>query len=218
MFFALIGIPMTAVLLTAVVERLLRIVEYFEKFMETRYLTQPGLPRSVIRAINMSILIVLIVTFVIFIPALLFDYTEDWSYFEALYFCFITLTTIGLGDYTPGDGGDWFKSKYRHFYKIACVVYFLVGLSFVVLILEMCAKVPEDHPGMLFSCHKPVLDTGTEMEPLSSTPKASYGRHDNASRGGAQEKSRPNDYRLVSGEDTDSKDEPNMNHIPNARN
>lgn len=196
-FFALFGIPMTAILLTAVVERFLHVVELVEKFMERNYLTQPTLPRSLVRAVNVSILIIIIVTCVILLPAVIFTLTEKWGYFEALYFCFITLTTIGLGDYTPGDGEEWLDNDYRSLYKISCVVYFLVGLSFIVLILEMCAKVPDDHPGMLFSCHKPVLDDETEMEPLRSKGKPSYGRDRDEGEDSA------NDYELLSGEDKD---------------
>jgi hypothetical protein len=38
--------------------------------------------------------------------ALVFDLLkedEDWDYVEALYYCFITLTTIGFGDYVPDE-------------------------------------------------------------------------------------------------------------------
>lgn len=48
----------------------------------------------------------LIFTFFIFIlfwlmGALIFSYLEDWNYLNALYFCFVTLLTIGYGDYHP---------------------------------------------------------------------------------------------------------------------
>ena len=197
--FTLVGIPMTAVLLTAIVERMLGVVEIIEDFMSRHYLTQPNLPKSFLRAVNVSLLAILIVTFILLLPALFFSLTEDWGYFNSLYFCFITLTTVGLGDYTPGDGEKWLGSKYRNVYKVLCVLYFLIGLSFMVLVLEMCARVPEDHPGMLFTCHKPMLndEEETELKPLRSTPEPDRYEERNDSRNSTE-------YQLLSGEDKDT--------------
>lgn len=37
------------------------------------------------------------------IPPLLFSYVEGWTFGEGFYFAFITLSTIGFGDYVVGE-------------------------------------------------------------------------------------------------------------------
>ena len=37
--------------------------------------------------------------------ASIFIIWEDWSLFNAFYFCFVTMTTIGFGDMTPSISG-----------------------------------------------------------------------------------------------------------------
>ena len=40
------------------------------------------------------------------LPAFSFMLKEDWSYGEAIYYCFVTLTTIGFGDFVAGKGTE----------------------------------------------------------------------------------------------------------------
>ena len=41
----------------------------------------------------------------IWLAAASFSYMEKWDYIDAVYFAFITLTTIGFGDMVPGEYG-----------------------------------------------------------------------------------------------------------------
>lgn len=175
MVFAVFGIPMTAIMLTAIVERLLQLTDFLEKFM-CNTCTVRGIPPAYLRCLHLSLIMCGAIILVIIIPAIFFMFLEDWSYFEALYFCFISLTTIGLGDFVPGDAPKWRRSEFRPLYKVCCVFFFVTGLTFLLLILELCAKVPDDHPGMLFSCHKPfipeeeeeLVPNGTKLRPRYS--------------------------------------------------
>ncbi|KAG0348603.1 Potassium channel [Podila humilis] len=55
---------------------------------------------------------------------------EKWSYLESLYFCFVTLTTIGFGDYVPKRPGS------IEFWN----VYVFVGLSVFAYILSLSSE------------------------------------------------------------------------------
>ena len=45
------------------------------------------------------LVVVLIIVSYIYLGALMFNKFEDWSMRESIYFCYITLSTIGFGDY-----------------------------------------------------------------------------------------------------------------------
>ena len=66
----------------------------------------------------------------LFLGAVLFRSVEPkWTFLEAFYFCFITLSTIGLGDFVYGEDGGSDSSNF-----VASVAYILFGLS----LLSMC--------------------------------------------------------------------------------
>ncbi|KAH3827416.1 hypothetical protein DPMN_129353 [Dreissena polymorpha] len=39
------------------------------------------------------------------IPTILFMKVEGWDLMDAIYYCFVTLSTIGFGDFIPGQLG-----------------------------------------------------------------------------------------------------------------
>ena len=44
---------------------------------------------------------IMFIIFVLFLGSIFFSVTEDWTVGAALYFCFVSLTTIGYGDLVP---------------------------------------------------------------------------------------------------------------------
>ncbi len=71
--------------------------------------------------------------------AVLFSLLEGWSFLEGAYFSFITLTTIGFGDYVPGDsilsqGKD--NSAGPGMLILVCF-YVLMGLAVVAMSINL---------------------------------------------------------------------------------
>ncbi|CAH0388257.1 unnamed protein product [Bemisia tabaci] len=171
MAYAVVGIPMTLIMLTAVVERLMLPTRSLLEWLQRR-LGRVYRPLGV-RLIHLTLLVVFRVTVFMLIPAGVFAYIEpEWDYLDSLYYCFISLTTIGLGDYIPGDSPN---QPYRPLYKVATTCYLLVGLMFMVLTLTVFHDIPQLNLGTFFALQK---DTNTRdlekvrlQDPDGSGPK-----------------------------------------------
>ncbi|CAF3880210.1 unnamed protein product [Rotaria sp. Silwood1] len=66
--------------------------------------------------------------------AILFSIWEQWSFLNAFYFCFITLTTIGFGDFVPGSSLKVEAEKEK---LISAAVYILFGLVLIAMCVNL---------------------------------------------------------------------------------
>ncbi|XP_030762234.1 potassium channel subfamily K member 6-like isoform X1 [Sitophilus oryzae] len=152
--YALVGIPLTLILLSGLVERFLVPAWWLLNWLNLKL---EDLYNSFnIRLLHLAIIITLLTIFFLVLPAGAFYYLEeDWSYLDALYYCFISLTTIGLGDYIAGDSSV--ISPYKSLYKIVTTIYLFLGITIMMLTLTIFYDIPQLNLGLLFSLSEHVL-------------------------------------------------------------
>ncbi|XP_053191179.1 uncharacterized protein kcnk17 [Scomber japonicus] len=97
------------------------------------------------------------------IPPLMFSYVESWTFGEGFYFTFITLSTIGFGDYVVGTDPD---KEYISLYRSLAGIWVIFALAWLALILNMGARIMEHvigltHPG--FKKHEEEEDVSKMM-------------------------------------------------------
>lgn len=112
--YALFGVPFTMLVLTTCVHRLMvplnlrPVASWCRRF---------GWNPHTASTVHFVLLLLLVIVMFFVIPAIVFSIIEgSWSFLEAFYFCFISLCTIGLGDFVPGEQPD---QKLRPLYKIS---------------------------------------------------------------------------------------------------
>uniref|UniRef100_A0A3B3ZEL8 Potassium channel domain-containing protein n=1 Tax=Periophthalmus magnuspinnatus TaxID=409849 RepID=A0A3B3ZEL8_9GOBI len=109
--YALLGVPFTMLVLTACVQKLL-----FPLVVgPVAVLHGWGVAPRAACALHLLLLLLLLLLCFFIGPAALFSWLEgSWSFLDGVYFCFISLCTIGLGDYVPAlQPGQRNKSLYQ---------------------------------------------------------------------------------------------------------
>ncbi|XP_022700770.1 uncharacterized protein LOC111267064 isoform X2 [Varroa jacobsoni] len=64
--------------------------------------------------------------------AVLFSLWEDWGFLEGAYFCFVTLSTIGFGDFVPGVSDTGSQEK-----LVICSLYLLAGMVLIAMCFSL---------------------------------------------------------------------------------
>ncbi|NWJ04894.1 KCNKG protein, partial [Crypturellus undulatus] len=102
-------------------------------------------------------------------PPLVFSYVEGWSYGEGFYFTFITLSTIGFGDYVVGTDPN---KHYIPVYRSLTAIWIVFGLAWLALVFNVGADMMEKF--LQLKWHKPDLGlaegAATKLEEESDGP------------------------------------------------
>nr|XP_022918194.1 open rectifier potassium channel protein 1-like isoform X1 [Onthophagus taurus] len=79
-------------------------------------------------------------TFFIFLPAFIIMAFEEWDYDVAVYYCFVTITTIGFGDIVAGVNKPGQGTVMWLAYKIFLLVWIIIGLGYGLMVLGFISR------------------------------------------------------------------------------
>ncbi len=98
-FFAMFGIPLFLVAAAALGDKLQKGLKKLEERLRCDCCDRA--PKCA-RVARLTAVFLLGFVLLMVIPAVIFYVMEEWTYMDAMYYCYITLTTIGFGDLVPG--------------------------------------------------------------------------------------------------------------------
>ncbi|RWS12312.1 open rectifier potassium channel protein 1-like protein [Dinothrombium tinctorium] len=132
--YALFGIPMTGILLGAIGDRFSRC--FLDKVHKVRKRNDKRRTNKLI--VLKHALLYFVPWFIVFLilPAFIFNLTENWSFLEGFYYSFVTLSTIGFGDYVAGQ----FDKDWARYYRIVVVLWIIFGLAYLSMILNFISQ------------------------------------------------------------------------------
>ncbi|XP_048850523.1 potassium channel subfamily K member 9 isoform X1 [Brienomyrus brachyistius] len=131
MFYAVLGIPLTLVMFQSLGERMNTFVKYLLK----RIKKCCGMRITDVSMENMVTVGFFSCMGTLCIGAAAFSHYEDWSFFQSYYYCFITLTTIGFGDFVALQKNRALQRK--PLYVAFSFMYILVGLTVIGAFLNL---------------------------------------------------------------------------------
>ncbi|XP_053331177.1 potassium channel subfamily K member 16-like [Spea bombifrons] len=136
-FYALFGIPLNVIVLGHVGKKLSTWSQKFGKCLFNKGINKKRAKILTIIFFSATGIIVFIA-----IPPIVFTRTEGWSYREGIYYAFISLSTIGFGDYVVGYGSRA-KKPFTGFRVFVCF-WIIFGLAWLSLLFNLLTSLMED--------------------------------------------------------------------------
>ncbi|XP_053700615.1 potassium channel subfamily K member 17 [Synchiropus splendidus] len=134
-FFALFGIPLNVVVLNKVGKYMLALGRTIAEFLEKR----TGRPKCTRFLVHLVSFLCGVVLFFI-VPMLVFQTYEGWTYSQTIYYCFITLSTIGFGDFVADSNPD---RSYPDWYSFIMASWIFFGLAWLALLINHAIDILE---------------------------------------------------------------------------
>ncbi|XP_071516931.1 potassium channel subfamily K member 4-like isoform X2 [Panulirus ornatus] len=131
--YSLVGIPLTGILLAWTSEFFgEQLFKLFKSKLDAKKQHSHG-----IIALATTIYIAIGFVVFIFVPGAVFMFLEEWTYIESIYFAYITLTTIGFGDFVTGKS---FVGATLYVYQICVILWIMIGLGYWVMVANFITK------------------------------------------------------------------------------
>ncbi|XP_034531844.1 potassium channel subfamily K member 17 isoform X2 [Notolabrus celidotus] len=127
-FFALFGIPLNMVVLNRVGKYMLALERNISDFLEGKT-GRRKCTRFFVHLV--SYLSGAVLFFVV--PMIVFQEHEGWTFSQAIYYCFITLSTIGFGDFVADSNPD---KVYPEWYSVLMACWIFFGLAWLSLLIN----------------------------------------------------------------------------------
>lgn len=159
--FATVGLPFTLSVMSAFVDRLLIPTTLILHWMQIKY--RPSYRMFTIQIFHLLLVTCAVFALFLLLPAAVFNKIEpDWSFFDSCYYCFMSLTSIGFGDFTPGEGSA--LTDYRTAYKLITSVYLFFGMIFMMLTLAVFYEIPQINLDLLYTIQGADMPINDEVE------------------------------------------------------
>ncbi|XP_055380466.1 two pore potassium channel protein sup-9 [Condylostylus longicornis] len=131
MAYAMVGIPLGLVMFQSIGERLNK----FASVIIKRAKTYLRCSQTEATEMNLMLATGMLSSIIITTGAAVFSRYEGWSYFDSFYYCFVTLTTIGFGDYVALQNDQALMNKPG--YVALSLVFILFGLAVVAASINL---------------------------------------------------------------------------------
>ncbi|XP_067949022.1 potassium channel subfamily K member 1-like [Watersipora subatra] len=138
-FYATFGVPLTFVMLSAVTLRLMKPLNLLLRFLRSKLLK--GKQDIYMKLVHLAIVLSTLLLCIFLLPAAIFSSLEsEWNYLDSLYYCIISVSTIGLGDYVPGNG---YSQPSRTFYQLSVSIYLFFGIICVMVTIRTVTNIKQ---------------------------------------------------------------------------